>query len=92
MDTPPVVTAEMMEQLASVEHDRWSGWMKYMFSKGTFNSDGTWTMPKWAVERWVRQMSTPYENLSAEEKESDRVEVRKTLAVLEKDGAKQGST
>lgn len=62
------------EILADLCHRQWSGWMKYLFSKGTFNEDGTWTMPSWAVERWKRQMETPYAQLSESEQESDRTE------------------
>ena len=58
--------------------------MAYQFSTGTFHPDGTWTMPAWAVERWQRQAATPYTDLSEAEKESDRAEVDKTLAVLHK--------
>jgi hypothetical protein len=70
------------EAMAGLEHDRWSRWMKYQFSKGMFNEDGTWTMPAEAVERWQRQMDTPYDELSEEEKDSDRREVDQTLALL----------
>lgn len=61
-----------IEGWADDEHNVWSSWMRYMFSKGTHNPDGTWTMPKWAVERWMRQMETKYEDLSEQEKKSDR--------------------
>lgn len=70
------------ERLAAYAHDAWGGWMKYLFSKGTFNDDGTWTMPAWAVERWQRQMNTPYAELPEEEKESDREEAEKIIKVL----------
>lgn len=70
------------EILADLCHRQWSGWMEYEFSKGTFNQDGTWTMPAWAVERWKRQMKTPYANLSDSEQESDRVEADKFLGAL----------
>jgi len=69
----------MREKLAELAHEQWSGWMKYLFSKGTFNLDGTWTMPKWAVERWVRQMAISYTNLSDKEQESDRKEADRFL-------------
>lgn len=71
------------EALADYAHEAWSGWMKYMFSKAEPNDDGTWTMPAWAVERWQRQMSTPYADLPEEEKASDRAEADKMLAIVE---------
>lgn len=72
----------MREKLANLCHEQWSGWVRYMFSKGTFNDDGTWTMPAWAVERWKRQMETPYAELSESEQNSDRNEADKFLSVL----------
>jgi len=72
----------LREKLANLCHDQWSGWTKYLFSKGIFNSDGTWTMPKWAVDRWQKQMNTYYENLSEEEKNSDRFEADKFLLLF----------
>ena len=76
----------MREKLANLEHKRWSGWMKYLFSKCTFNADGTATIPVWAVENWQRQMNTPYSELSEKEKEGDRAEVDKTLVLLSGEG------
>ena len=74
----------MREKLAELVHNsQWSGWMRYLFSKGTFNDDGTWTMPAWAVERWRRQMETPYFELSESEKDSDRSEADKFLYFFE---------
>ncbi len=70
------------EILADLCHQQWSGWMKYLFSKGIFNEDGTWTMPAWAVDRWQKQMNTPYANLSESEQESDRTEADKFLIIL----------
>lgn len=71
-----------IEALAELEHKRWSSWMKYLFEKSTLNTDGTATIPAWAVQRWSRQMNTPYDLLSNEEKESDRVEALNTLDVV----------
>ncbi len=56
--------------------------MQYQFGKGTFNADGTWTMPAWAVDRWIRQMNTPYSLLSEAERESDRAEADKMLQII----------
>lgn len=73
---------EIREALAEYAHEAWSGWMKYLFSKGTFNQDGTWTMPAWAVERWQRQMNAPYASLPEEEKKSDREEADRMLGIV----------
>ena len=74
---------DIREQLAAYSHDAsWGGWMRYMFNKGTHNADGTWTMPADLVERWARQMKTPYAELPESEKSSDRDEADKMLAII----------
>lgn len=73
----------MREALADLCHKQWSGWMEYLFSKGTFNEDGTWTMPQWAVDRWQRQMNTSYSDLSEPEQESDRRQADKFIEVVD---------
>lgn len=73
---------DCIELLAEYAHKAWSGWMVYLFSKGTFNADGTWTMPAWAVIRWQRQMNTKYCDLSPTEKLSDRAEARDILEIV----------
>ena len=67
---------------AAIEHARWSKWQKYMFSKGTLNNDGSWTLPKEYVDRWTTQANTEYADLSEEERESDREEVRSYLPLV----------
>lgn len=90
---------EIREKLAQYSHDSaWSGWMKYMFSKGYYKpleitqgqgkQDGVqqcWVMPRYLVERWQRQMDTLYVDLPESEKESDRAEADKMLAILDPD-------
>lgn len=73
---------ELREALADYAHEAWSGWMEYLFSKSTPNPGGTWTMPAWAANRWLRQMETPYAELPEGEKESDRAEADKMLALM----------
>jgi hypothetical protein len=73
----------MLESLSKYSHDSWSGWMKYLFEKSVLNSDGTVTIPKWAVDRWKRQFDTEYIDLSEEEKESDREQARKIIRIIE---------
>ena len=62
----------LLEALAELEHERWSHWMRWMFDNWTDEN----------VSRWKRQMETSYDFLSEHEKESDRKEARKTMAVL----------
>lgn len=73
---------DLREQLAAYAHEAWSGWMRYLFSK----CDAQWNgrvIPPWAVERWQRQLATPYAELPEEEKASDRAEADTILALFE---------
>jgi hypothetical protein len=74
---------EMRERLAAYAHEAWAGWMKYQFEKGVMSPDGMYLMiPLWAVERWMRQQNTLYAELPEAEKESDRKEADRILAIL----------
>jgi len=73
---------EVRERLAALYHEQWSAWGVHQFSIGVFNGDGTWTMPAGAVRRWLRQTNTPYAELSDEEKDNDREEADKIIALL----------
>lgn len=64
--------SELIESLADLEHERWSGWMIYMFDH--------WTPEN--IARWKQQMVTNYNSLPEHSKESDRKEARKTLSLL----------
>lgn len=73
---------DLIERLADLEHERWSGWMRYLFTKGYGRDDGTFVMDAESVHWWSHLMETPYAELTERSKESDRQEVRKTLALL----------
>ena len=82
----------MREELAELCHEQWSGWMKYLFDKCAppmHHSQGGIIIPPWAVERWKSQMNTPYEKLSDEEKESDRAEADRFIAIFNSYNTKQ---
>lgn len=71
------------EKMAACVHESWSRWMKYLFEKSQDRQDGTAIIPAWAVQRWKRQMNTPYEDLPEREKDTDREEADKILEVLD---------
>lgn len=74
----------LRESLSEYAHEAWSGWMRYLFEKSTWNPDGSITIPKWAADRWSRQSSTKYESLPEEEKASDREEADKIIEIINK--------
>ena len=76
------MTTDFEHQVAALCHEQWSGWMEYLFEQGVFNDDGTWTMPVWAVSRWMRQSQTKYGELSEEERENDLAEARKFFGLF----------
>ena len=70
-----------IEKLAEIQHEIWSDWMKYLFSKcrELFHAganDKSMGIPGELVRRWKKQMNIEYKDLSEEEKESDRRVVR----------------
>lgn len=72
----------LLEALATIEHERWAHWQRYMHGKGARQTDGSMLFPAELVDRWERQMATPYWELSEKEKESDREQVRKYLPLI----------
>ena len=75
---------QFIEAGANLEHERWSGWQKYLHSLCTANDDGSLTISPERVKHWQRQIDTPYSELSEREKEYDRKEVRKYLPLIAK--------
>lgn len=69
----------LLERLATIEHDeRWAGWETYRAEKAGFtHPSGEPYEERW---KWLRE--TPYARLSERDKESDRIEVRKTLDAI----------
>jgi len=76
----PHTNEEMIEKMASIEHERWAKWQKYMHSHVYDSSQSInphlKVIPTELYNRWERQINTPYEQLSEKEKESDREQVR----------------
>ena len=85
----------MIEAIAAVQHEIWSHWMRYLFSQcpelgETVSAPGTRFIPADKVERWMRQMETPYAELSEKEKESDRDQARKVMEALNERQRRKG--
>jgi hypothetical protein len=80
---------DLLESLAGYAHEAWSGWMKYLFEKSLTGSSGNSILPgsalipKSLVNRWRRQMKTPYDELPENEKDSDRKEALRMLRIVE---------
>lgn len=82
---------EIREALAEYAHEAWSGWMQYLFSKsdgptpdhglGRLRKGSFIILPE-CVERWQRQMNTPYAELPEYEKALDRTEADRMLAIM----------
>ena len=72
----------LTEQLAAIEHERWSHWQRYLHNKGVHQLDGSLLLPADLVARWEQQIETKYVDLSEVEKESDREQVRKYLPLI----------
>lgn len=70
------------EQLAAVQHDIWAHWTRYQFGACQRNEDGSITIPADKVERWSRQMETPYSELTDKECESDREQADKIILAI----------
>ena len=78
----PLDSAELLEELASVEHERWSHWQRYLHSKCTPLPDGSLNIPAELVQRWTEQMSTPYDALPEDQRASDRDQVKRYLPLI----------
>ena len=74
---------DLREELADLAHQQWSGWMIYLFGKTlALGTDGSRVIPADLAERWKRQLSTRYQDLTDEEKDSDRKEADRLIRLL----------
>ncbi|MFA5953831.1 MAG: hypothetical protein WC812_04525 [Candidatus Pacearchaeota archaeon] len=65
---------KLLEKLADLEHKQWSHWTRYLIKNYT----------KENINRWKKQIKTPYSKLSKREKESDREWAIKVLNLIKK--------
>lgn len=78
-----MINSSVLEETSHEIHEIWTNWMTYLFTESIKNEDGTYTIPKDKVKRWMNQMRTPYSQLSEKEKNSDREQAIKILEALQ---------
>lgn len=69
--------------LSATIHDIWSGWAKDVLDNCWIAPDGTYAISKDRADRWKRQIGTPFQQLTEEEKELDRTEARKIVRAVD---------
>jgi hypothetical protein len=74
--------AALVEALAAIEHQRWAHWQGYVHAQAERRPDGSLVLPAPLVARWESQIARAYADLSEEERESDREQVRRYLPVV----------
>ena len=84
-DDQIVAIDSLRERFAAQAHEAWAGWMRHFLNKCKRHPLGPYEdilfVPVGYIDALVRQMSTPYSDLSEEEKESDRAEADKYLNI-----------
>lgn len=84
----PSFAPELYEELSSIQHDIWAHWQRYLHSKllsVTDPEDGHvlyYRMDLDWFERWERQATTPYAELTPAERASDREQVNRYWPLL----------
>lgn len=72
----------VLNSLAAIEHERWAHWQKYLHEQCEPQADGSLRIPAELVERWKRQLETPFAELPDSEQESDREQVLRYLPTV----------
>lgn len=78
-----VTRDDLIESLSAIEHERWADWQQWVHGQCRGIPDmldchfdaGSLVIPDALVQRWQRQIATPYGELSEGEKQSDREQV-----------------
>jgi hypothetical protein len=77
---PMTETTSLRERLAALEHEQWAHWTRYFLDNLTPEN----------IERWRRQLETPYERLSEPEKQRDREWADRVLMIFEASAGSKG--
>lgn len=82
--------AELIEELAAIEHDRWSDWQKWVHecapeSHPTHNKavvPGSRVLPPELHAHWERLIATDYTELPEHSKQADREQVARYMPLI----------
>ena len=75
MHTCKDTEAELREQLAAIEHERWADWQSYLHSRLTKHGEDGMLMSPSDYLHWEEQIAADYAELTEAEKQSDRDQV-----------------
>jgi len=73
---------ELVQRLATAEHERWAHWQRYVHDQCEPREDGALVIPAELVARWNTQIATSYADLSEEEQRTDQEQVRRYLPII----------
>ena len=73
MTKPTQSEQELRDKLAAIEHERWADWQAWCHNVIRENSPSPETLK--VLERWDKQIATPYAELTEREKASDMEQV-----------------
>lgn len=75
----------LMEKLAAIEHERWSDWQAWCHKvlREQLNPNGVNNDLEDVLKRWDKQIATPYDKLSEQEKWSDREQVMRYWPLIQ---------
>ena len=73
---------DVLDRLAEIEHERWAHWQRYVHDSCRKEADGSLVIPAELVQRWERQITTPYSELSQDERNSDIEQVEHYLPTV----------
>jgi len=76
----PTADKGLVEELADLEHKRWSGWQTWCHKILRENCPSS-ALEK-VLDRWDKQIATDYKDLSEREKDMDRKEAMKSLEII----------
>ncbi len=76
---------ELREKLSSMEHEQWAHWVRFMLRTIYWNGKDGSKVPNTTLlkSRWERQVNTKYDDLTENEKNSDREWADKIIELLE---------